>query len=197
MAETGSKLTDLTDQELIDLALKENSQAAFFALHSRYKNGVRHHVSRYVQDEQDIEDICIVSFQKAFKELASYNRRNSFSTWLYTIARNTAYDHRDKEIVRGKFDRIDFLNEYDEEMDVPDDAVNPEETIINDQDHDLLLSCIGHLPEHYRIIAQMCYIDNLGYKEIAEKAGLPINTVKTRVSRAKELLTKKMQDMEE
>ena len=197
MAETGSKLTRLSDIELIDMALKQNSQAAFFALHSRYKNGLRNHVSKYVQDPQDIEDICIVSFQKAFKELASYKPQNKFSTWLYTIARNTAFDHQNKEIVRGKLDRTDFMNENNEQIDIADDTINPEENIINGQDHDLLMNSIDSLPEHYKIVARMCYVDNLGYKEIAEKADIPINTVKTRISRAKELLIKKMQDIEE
>jgi len=40
-------------------------------------------------------------------------------------------------------------------------------------------------------------VDNLGYKEISEKAGLPINTVKTRISRAKGLIVQMMLDMEE
>ena len=197
MAETGSKLTDLSDAELIELALKKNSQAAFFALHSRYCNGLRNHISKYVQDPQDVEDICIVSFQKAFKELASYKPQNKFSTWLYTIARNTAFDHQDREIVRGKLDRTDFLNEDNEQIDIADDTISPEENIINGQDHDLLMKCIESLPEHYRSIAHMCYVDNLGYKEIAEKAEIPINTVKTRISRAKDLLIKKMQNIEE
>ena len=46
-------------------------------------------------------------------------------------------------------------------------------------------------------IARMCFVDNLGYKEIAEKAGIPINTVKTRISRAKSLIIRMMLDIEE
>ena len=47
------------------------------------------------------------------------------------------------------------------------------------------------------VIAKMCFVDNLGYKEIAEKADIPVNTVNTRISRAKALIIQKMQDMEE
>ena len=46
-------------------------------------------------------------------------------------------------------------------------------------------------------VAKMCFIDNLGYKEIAEKTEIPVNTVKTRISRAKNLIVQMMLDMEE
>ena len=42
----------------------------------------------------------------------------------------------------------------------------------------------------------MCYVDYLGYKEISEKTELPINTVKTRISRAKALIVEKMLEEE-
>jgi DNA-directed RNA polymerase specialized sigma24 family protein len=46
-------------------------------------------------------------------------------------------------------------------------------------------------------VAKMCFIENLGYKEIADKAELPINTVKTRISRAKSLIIRMMTEMDE
>ncbi|MBQ3881552.1 MAG: RNA polymerase sigma factor, partial [Bacteroidales bacterium] len=72
----------------------------------------------------------------------------------------------------------------------------PEEEIIESQDHENFLSCIEGLPDLYRDVAKMCFIDNLGYKEIAEKAGMPINTVKTRISRAKGIIIRMMTEME-
>ena len=75
--------------------------------------------------------------------------------------------------------------------------MSPEENVISTQDHENFLYCIDKLPEHYMSIAKMCFIDNLGYKEISEKAGIPVNTVKTRISRAKNLIVQMMLDMEE
>lgn len=85
----------------------------------------------------------------------------------------------------------------DDAINVPADQLSPEDDIISTQDHENFLSCIDNLPEHYMVIAKMCFVDNLGYKEIAEKADIPVNTVKTRISRAKALIIQKMQDMEE
>ena len=95
METTGSKLTDLTDAELIKLALEQN-QAAFIVLYTRYNVGVKSHISRYVSQKEDIEDICLESFQKAFSQIATYNPEFKFSTWLYRIARNTAFDYLSK-----------------------------------------------------------------------------------------------------
>ena len=46
-------------------------------------------------------------------------------------------------------------------------------------------------------MAALCFVDNMGYKEIADKTGLGLNTVKTRIRRAKEILTGMMLDMED
>ena len=81
MERTGSKLTDLTDYELVQLAIEQN-QAAFIVLYTRYNIGVRSHISRYVSQKEDIEDICLESFQKAFSQITTYNPEYKFSTWL-------------------------------------------------------------------------------------------------------------------
>ena len=95
MEKIGSKLTSLSDLELIELALKQH-QGAFIILYTRYNDGVRAHISHYIKQKEDIEDICIESFQKAFNQISSYNSEYRFSTWLYRIARNTAFDHISK-----------------------------------------------------------------------------------------------------
>ena len=79
MEATGSKLTKLTDAELAEMAVEQN-QAAFIVLYTRYNAGVRAHIARYVSQKEDIEDICLESFQKAFSQIASYNPEYKFST---------------------------------------------------------------------------------------------------------------------
>ena len=95
METTGSKLTNLPDIDLVKLAIEQN-QAAYIVLYTRYNAGVKSHISRYVAQKEDIEDICLESFQKAFSQISSYNPEYKFSTWLYRIARNTAFDHLNK-----------------------------------------------------------------------------------------------------
>ena len=192
MEKTGSKLTDLSDKELIHLALEQN-QMAYIVLFSRYNIGVRSHISKYVSQNEDIEDIMLESFQKAFSQMAMYNPEYKFSTWLFRIARNTALDHigrKDRE--KNNLPTTSISEQLSELNEIPAPVHNPEEDIIKQQEYDKWIANIDKLKDDYRTVARMNLIDNFGYKEIADALDLPINTVKTRIRRAKEQLLKMM-----
>jgi len=192
METTGSKLTDLTDYELVQLAIEQN-QAAFIVLYTRYNIGVRSHISRYVTQKEDVEDISLESFQKAFSQIATYNPEYKFSTWLYRIARNTAFDHlsrNDRE--KCNMPTTSINEDIAELKELPATMHNPEEDIINQQEYDKWLNNIEKLKDDYRMVAKMNLIDNFGYKEIADALEMPLNTVKTKIRRAKAQLLKMM-----
>ena len=192
MEKTGSKLTNLSDLELVKMALDQN-QAAFIVLYTRYNTGVKGHISRYVSQKEDIEDICLESFQKAFSQIGSYNSEYKFSTWLYRIARNTAFDHLNKHDREKNYMPTTSINEDTAELkELPATMHNPEEDIITQQEYDKWLTNIEKLKDDYRIVAKMNLIDNFGNKEIADALDMPINTVKTKIRRAKAQLLKMM-----
>ena len=192
METTGSKLTDLTDIELVRMAAEQN-QAAYIVLYTRYNVGVRSHISRYVAQKEDIEDICLESFQKAFRQIESYNPEYKFSTWLYRIARNTAFDYLSKHMREMTNMPTTSINEEIAELkELPATMHNPEEDIINQQEYDKWLTNIEKLKDDYRTVAKMNLIDNFGYKEIADALEMPLNTVKTKIRRAKAILLKMM-----
>ena len=192
MDTTGSKLTNLSDQDLVRYASEQN-QMAFVMLYTRYNVGVRSHISRYVAQKEDIEDICLESFQKAFSQIGSYNPGFKFSTWLYRIARNTAFDHLSKhDREKNNMPTTSLNDDIAELKDLPAMMHNPEEDIINQQEYDKWLTNIEKLKEDYKIVAKMNLIDNFGYKEIADALDMPINTVKTKIRRAKAQLLKMM-----
>ena len=197
MEATGSKLTNLSDIELVRLALEQN-QAAYIVLYTRYNAGVRSHISRYISQKEDAEDICLESFQMAFSQLATYNPEYKFSTWIYRIARNTAFDHmsrHDRE--KNNMPTRSISEDFAELKELPAAMHNPEEDIINQQEYDKWLNNIEKLKEDYRTVARMNLIENFGYKEIAEALEMPINTVKTKIRRAKAMLLKMMEYSDE
>ena len=192
MDTTGSKLTDLSDVDLVRLALEQN-QAAFIVLYTRYSAGVKNHISRYVSQKEDVEDICLESFQKAFSQLETYNPEYKFSTWIYRIARNTAFDYLSKQHREmAKMPVMSIHEEIAELKELPAVMHNPEEDIIQQQEYDKWLTNIEKLKDDYRIVAKMNLIDNFGYKEIADALEIPLNTVKTKIRRAKAMLLKMM-----
>ena len=192
METTGLKLTDLPDTDLVKLALEQN-QAAYIVLYTRYNIGVKSHISRYVSLKEDIEDICLESFQKAFSQIGTYNPEYKFSTWLYRIARNTAFDYLSKhDREKNNLPTTSIHEDFAELKDLPATMHNPEEDIINQQEYDKWLTNIEKLKDDYKAVAKMNLIDNFGYKEIADELGLPLNTVKTKIRRAKAQLLKMM-----
>ena len=58
MERTGLKLTDMGDAQLVELALRGESEAPYFVLYTRYHTGVCAHISRFVGEREEIEDIC-------------------------------------------------------------------------------------------------------------------------------------------
>ena len=192
MEATGSKLTNLTDYDLVKLAMEQN-QAAFIVLYTRYNAGVKSHISRYVSQKEDVEDISLESFQKAFSQIGSYNPEYKFSTWLYRIARNTAFDHLSKhDREKNNMPTTSINEDLAELKELPATMNNPEEDIINQQEYDKWLTNIEKLKDDYHLVAKMNLIDNFGYKEIADALDMPINTVKTKIRRAKAQLLKMM-----
>ncbi|MCD8313085.1 MAG: sigma-70 family RNA polymerase sigma factor [Bacteroidales bacterium] len=191
------KLTEMTDAQLVELALAQN-QAAYIVLYTRYNKGVRGHIARYISQKEDIEDICLESFSKAFSQIASYNPEYRFSTWLYRIARNTAFDHisrKDRE--KNNLPTTSISDQNSDADEIPYPVANPEDSIISRQEYDKLVANIDRLKEDYRVVAKMNLIDNFGYREIAEALDVPINTVKTRIRRAKAQLLKMVNTSDE
>ena len=156
MEATGSKLTKLSDASLAELAAEQN-QAAYIVLYTRYNAGVRAHIARYVSQKEDIEDICLESFQKAFSQIATYNPEYKFSTWLYRIARNTAFDHlsrNDRE--KTNLPTTSINEDFAELKDIPATMHNPEEDIINQQEYDKWLNNIEKLKDDiYKMVAEI------------------------------------------
>lgn len=190
MEKTGSKLINSTDYDLVQMA-SDGNQAAFLVLYDRYKSGVSAYVSQFISQREEIEDITLESFQKGFAQISSYNPEYKFSTWIFRIARNTAFDHIDKS---GRISSSMPMNSIDDESsglsEIATETGNPETDVISMQEYEKLLSAIEGLSPLYRQVALMVLIDNYGYQEVAEATGLPLNTVRTRVKRARENLLK-------
>ena len=173
METTGSKLTNMPDAALGRLAMEQN-QAAFIVLYTRYNAGVRSHISRYVAQKEDIEDICLESFQKAFSQIGTYNPEYKLSTWLYRIARNTAFDHLSRHDREKNYIPTTSINEDLTELkELPATMHNPEEDIITQQEYDKWLNNIEMLKEggcFFKIFLKEKLFDYEKYSEIKTPA---------------------------
>ncbi|MBQ3710884.1 MAG: RNA polymerase sigma factor [Bacteroidales bacterium] len=191
MERPGSMLTD----ELVRLAIIGDG-TAFTRLWDTHIEGLRSYIKGKMKNLDDfyVDDICSRTFEKAFRQIKTYDpSKSQFNTWLLTIARNTALDTLDHENrARRQMVYLDDENRQTSAMvsrieDGDDTAL---ENIIHEEDQDRTQKCIEGLPQLYREIARMRLVDGLQYKEIAEELDMELNTVRTRIRRAKALMDK-------
>lgn len=177
--------------------------AAFTQLWDTHIESLRSYLKGWMKslDSFYIDDICSRSFEKAFRQIGTYDpSKSQFSTWLRTIARNTALDTVEQEsrVQRGQVS-LDDDTKPSSVIDVIRDEIDtPLESIIKSEDEEETQGYIEGLPELYREIAHKRLIDGLQYKEIADETGLELNTVRTRIRRAKAMIEKmKKEDLNE
>lgn len=188
MAKIGSKPID----ELVRLAIIGDG-AAFTQLWDTHIESLRNYLRGTFRnmDEFYVDDICSKSFEKAFRQISNYNpSKSQFSTWLKTIAHNTAIDLMDQENrKRRQYVSLDDEHRQQAVLDtLPDEIETPLDSIIKGEDEARTVDYINGLPELYREVARKRLIDGLQYREIAEDLDMELNTVRTRIRRAKALI---------
>ena len=194
MVKIGSTPTD----ELVRRAIIGDG-TAFTELWDTNIDALRAYLSSSLKQLDDfyLDDICSRSFEKAFRQIGTYNPSISrFFTWLKVIARNTALDILESEN-RSRLVSIEDCDDKSMMDNIGDDTVTALETIIEDEGKEKLSSYIEGMPELYREVARRRLIAGASYKEISEELGLALNTVRTRIRRAKQMIDKMMCKEEE
>ena len=194
MARPGSRPID----ELIRLAMIGDG-AAFTELWDTHFESLRSYIKGWMKNLDDfyVDDICSKSFEKAFRQISTYDpSKSQFFTWLRTIARNTALDTIEQENrVQRKYISLDDDSKPTNVIDtIRDEIDTPLESIIKDEDEEKLETYIEGLPALYRDIARKRLVDGLQYKEIADELGMELNTVRTRIRRAKAMIEEMKND---
>lgn len=134
-----------------------------------------------VRNEQDAEDILQDSFLKAYKAQESF-RGSEPKTWILSIVRNTAMDF----LRRSKSSSMAPLTEQTQEP--QDNSPDPERVLVEQSRREQVRRAIAQLPGEFREAIVLREIEGMSYKEIAAVLGIPMGTVMSRLSRARDLL---------
>ena len=176
------------DKQLVRLAL-EGDDIAFEYLFNRYSEAIRRLLLHRSTSIEDTEDLLQETFIKVYINLQRYSENYTFGQWIYTIARNT---------------HIDFERRRQEDLSIDDkfsapiaSTPSPEDNLINIQQRSQIENYIGCLPQQYRQLFTMRFLEDYSYEEIAEKLSLPMGTVKTQIHRARERMCRLIRSDEE
>jgi RNA polymerase sigma factor (sigma-70 family) len=165
------------------LACRDDS--ALEDAYATYGPAVLAYLRRYVGPDE-AEDVLQRTFLDVWRSAERYDTRQRFSGWLFTIAHRRAVDSLrsrrqpvvDVEQVRGLVGE-DGRETADRYADAAD-----------------LRVALDGIAEHERVVLELAYFADLTQREIAERLGIPLGTVKTRASRGLRHLGEKMRDQE-
>ena len=136
----------------------------------------------YVKDAEIAKDLVQNTFIKCYKSLESFRFDAQIKTWLYRITINECKDYLKSwhyKMVQVK----SFINETTKSI-IP----STEKIVIEKHNKEEIKDTIFSLPKVYREVVYLYYYDSLTSEEIASVLGIPVNTVKTRLRRAKQRL---------
>lgn len=176
---------DANQQSKLKIQLEQmiaGDPKAFEEILYAYEKSIFNHLRRLTGNSDDAADLLQETFVRLYKKRGQIDVSNNFKNWLYAIATNIAYDHFRKK----KHEKLIFI---DDESELETIGQETSYTTIDLEilEHDLE-SALREVRTHYRNILLLYYKERFSYKEIADILGLPLNTVKTHLRRAKEEL---------
>lgn len=134
------------------------------------------------RNDADAEDIVQDACVRAMRFFSSL-RDDDARAWLFTIVRNAWYSRVSRKANVAEGTR---LNDGQDQR--PDNALDPEERLLQQHTVGLVRAALEQLPVDFREVIVLREIEGLSYREIAEIAGVPIGTVMSRLARARERL---------
>ena len=172
------------------------SEKDFTAMYHRMKPGISMYLRDMLPDLEDRDEVIATTFAKVWTKIHQYDSYYNFSTWVYRIARNEAL-----LFFRGK--RKTYSYNAMEEMGINMEAKvgsyeldDIDECSPIDQLANAVISEISALPEMYRTVLTLREVDKKKYEEIADLLGWKLNTVRTRIHKARNLVRYGIQEKE-
>lgn len=191
-SETQDVPSALTDEAVVD-RVRSGEVALFEVLMRRHNQRLFRAVRSILRNDSDVEDVLQDAYLAAYRNLAKFERRAAFSTWLTRIAMNRALDRRRRRA------RLVLLDPLEPETTAPGDGQrqahateDPERQSARRELARVLEGAIDALPDVFRGVYVLRDVEGLNTEETAESLCLEPNTVKTRLHRARALLRERL-----
>jgi RNA polymerase sigma factor (sigma-70 family) len=175
-------MTDVSNVELLERFVTSQDEAAFAVLMARYGPMVFGVCRRMLHHTHDAEDAFQATFLIFVRKAASIGKRESLGNWLYSVAVRVAARAREMAAKRCT----------QEAMDMEQVVVATQERTEATDLSAVITEEVQRLPSKYRIPVILCYLQGRTNEEAAGEMRCPVGTVKTRLSRAREMLRKRL-----
>lgn len=178
----------MTDEELVKKARK-GDQRAFDLLVRKYQHRIFALISRYVRDQDEVQDVAQEAFIKAWRALPRFRGDSAFYTWLYRIAVNTAKNHL---VSMGRRPPGSDIDAEEAEQFIGSDGLQdigtPESNLMSQELEAVINQAINGLPQELKTAVTLREFEGLSYEDIAAVMECPVGTVRSRIFRAREAI---------
>jgi RNA polymerase sigma-70 factor, ECF subfamily len=156
---------------------------AFDLVLPRYQDKVFRLAFSMMHNETQAEDVAQDVFVKIWKALPGYHGGAALSTWIYTITRNTCLTELKKRSTRPT------VSLHEPDLEAVADTIPALQSRDCDAGSEMDVEhLLAQLPEKYRRVITLFYLEQKAYNEVAALLGIPLGTVKTLLFRAKKEL---------
>jgi RNA polymerase sigma-70 factor, ECF subfamily len=165
----------------------------------KYAGALRRFALSLCRNDFDADDLVSETIIKAYENLRSLKDRNKVRQWLFRILHNEFISNCRS---RKKFSDIPYRNSEDGidnfslfealESSTLTSYGDPEKSFISMLTNEKILSAIDSLQDEFRAAIELCDVESFSYSEIAVILKVPIGTVRSRISRARIILQKKL-----
>lgn len=175
-------------------AVRNGNDAAFDELVTLYSAKLVRAAYALLGNRQDAEEVVQDAFVRAYRALPAFRGESTFETWMHRITMNLARNRFHWNKRRGSTVNVSISasppgEEHNHaDWDLPDQHQTPEEELETEELQSDIDALIGALPESFRESLSLRKDFGMSYDEIARLTDVPVNTVKTRIKRARELV---------
>ena len=171
--------------------ITESTRETFEALYDEYMPKVFKYIQYKVSNMQLTEDLTSVVFEKALTNFGRYSKdKAAFSTWVFSIARNTVIDHYRS---RGRQQTVSLENVV---IDIESKDPLPDEQLDKKEEIRKLHLCLSKLSAQEKELISLKFSSELNNRQIAKMLGLSESNVGTRLYRAVRKLRDSFQELE-
>ena len=175
----------LTDLSLVERC-RVNDDAAFGEVVARYKAKIYNYVYRMTGSADDAEDLTQEVFIRMYTSIDSFRGQSSLNTWLFRIAGNLCIDRFRRSKNRTPAYSLDEpVGDDAQAREVADETYAPHRLLENVEMAEQIQTALSKLPEKLRATLLLHDIEGMPYEEIAQIAGCPLGTVKSRLFNAR------------
>ncbi|MCP5092123.1 MAG: RNA polymerase sigma factor RpoE [Gammaproteobacteria bacterium] len=181
-----------SDKKLVK-RVQRGDKGAFDLLVLKYQHKIVNLVMRYVRDPELALDITQEAFIKAYRALPRFRGDSAFYTWMYRIAVNTAKNHLAAQRRRPMNIELDLQDpeQYDLHAKLKE-TDTPEAITLSNELKATVERAIAALPEDLRTAIILRELEGMSYEEIAQTMECPVGTVRSRIFRARDAISKKI-----